>query len=126
MTEQRGRSRGRRARLECNLIAACARIYPGTDSKTPPVIGRRDSVFALTERGGAVADVHVDALAGGVLIELAHELLAVGVDDLRGQALLLVLRHGAQNALDDARRGLGRVAGELEHGVDIAALAQRS
>ena len=69
--------------------------------------------------------MHVDALAGGVLIELAHELLAVGVDDLCGQALLLILRHGAQDALDDARRGLGRVAGELEHGVDIAALAQR-
>ena len=93
--------------------------------KTPPVIGRRDSVFALTERGGAVADVHVDALAGGEVIELLHELLAVGVDDLRSQTLLLILRHGAQNALDDACRGLGRVARELEHGVDIAALAQR-
>ena len=68
----------------------------------PPVIGRRDSVFALTERGGAVADVHVDALAGGEVVELLHELLAVGIDNLRSQTLLLILRHGAQNALDDA------------------------
>ena len=79
----------------------------------------------LAVGGGAVADVHVDALAGGEVIELLHELFAVGVDDLRGQTLLLILRHGAQNALDDACRGLGRVARELEHGVDIAALAQR-
>ena len=93
--------------------------------KSPPHFGRHDSALTSAEGGGAVADVHVDAFAGGVLIELAHELLAVGVDDLRGQTLLLILRHGAQDALDDARRGLGRVAGELEHGVDIAALAQR-